>query len=171
MVCTFGDELLLIGSEGSGDGIEQGGDGGIAALGQFIVLDRAEAGLDGVEVRAIGWQEGAGDAARPQVRESSARLRAAMDGAVVEHDDGVHRRAALAELLEYLCTVAGLYPRWAAIRGGLQPAADKQTISTRSRSAGVKPASRRGARTAAWSSAVRVRRIIHKSLPHPGPAA
>jgi hypothetical protein len=55
MVYGLRDAGPLVGGEGGMDGIEQGGDGGLAARRQFMVLDRAEGGLDGVEVRAGGW--------------------------------------------------------------------------------------------------------------------
>src|SRR5579884_3359067 len=68
-------------------------------------------------------------------------------------------------------TVAGWQSRWRPICGGLQPAADSRTISTRSRSAGRRGRSWRSAWTAARCSEVSVRRIIHRRAAHPGPRA
>src|SRR5918998_5424561 len=99
MVYVFGNQFLLIGCEGVGDGIEQDGDGDIAALRQVVMLDRAEGGLDIVQFGRVGGQEIEVHAAPPKVGEGGAGLFAAMDGAVVEHDDGGerHRRQFLEE--------------------------------------------------------------------------
>ena len=59
----------------------------------------------------------------------------------------------------------------AAIAGALQPASAKQTISTRSRSAGLRLGSRRNACTAVRSSGVKRNRSIHQIVPDPGRAA
>lgn len=42
----FGDTALLVGGEGGVDGGKQGGDRGVAALGQVLVFDDAEGGFN-----------------------------------------------------------------------------------------------------------------------------
>ena len=94
LICTFGDAAPLIGSEGGMNSVEQGRDGGVAALGQFVMLDDAEGGFDVVEVGAIRRQEREVDAACPEVGDGRTGFLAAVDGAIVEHDDrrDGHRR-------------------------------------------------------------------------------
>src|SRR5262249_25753144 len=91
MECEFGDECLLIGGERSMNGGKECRDGGVAAFGHPVVLDRAKDGLDGVEVGTVRRQEVKVDAAPPEGRDGGTRCAAAMDRAVVEHDDRRYR--------------------------------------------------------------------------------
>src|SRR5215212_6916273 len=90
----FGDEGVLVGGEGGGDGVEERGQGGVASLGQVVVLDGAEGGLDLVQVGAVGRQVVEVDAPRPEGGAGGAGFLTAMDRAVVQHDHGRdrHRR-------------------------------------------------------------------------------
>src|SRR5262249_51884240 len=87
MVCVFGDECLLVAGEGGTDRLDEGGQGGVAALGQVMVLDRAKDWLDGVEVRRVGRQEGEKDASRPERGGGRTGVLAAVYRAIIEHDD------------------------------------------------------------------------------------
>src|SRR5262249_5534497 len=75
----YGDEGLLVGGEGSMDGVDEGGQGGVATLGHPVMLDGAEGGLDRVQLGAVGREEVEVDAARPEVGDGGAGLLAPMD--------------------------------------------------------------------------------------------
>src|SRR5919197_5362456 len=64
-------------------------------------------------------------------------------------------------------TVCSCWPRWRAMRGTLQPASDRRTISSRSRVLGARPACRVRSRSSRRCSSVKVIRYIGTSLPNP----
>ena len=91
----FGDEDDRLGAseqavfdalEGAIDGSPEIVQRRVGALGEVIVLDPAEVGLDGVELGAVGRQTEEGDALRRQLRLGRLDDAADVDGAVVEHD-------------------------------------------------------------------------------------
>jgi hypothetical protein len=84
-LCT--KESGLVGGEGVDDGGLQGLEGGVASLGQAVVLDHPEDPLDGVEFGTVGWQVVEIDAPGPEVGQRRTDLLALVQPGVVEDDD------------------------------------------------------------------------------------